>query len=60
MLCFCLYCDASSCRCSCMGSMSVSLCRCCTFVSCVYPVAVLNVYLDIPSIGFVYVCVCWN
>ena len=26
---FCLYCDAWSCRCSCMGSMSVSPCRCC-------------------------------
>ena len=25
-----------------MGSMSVLLCRCCMFVSCVYPVAVLN------------------
>ena len=31
-----------SCRCSCMGSMSVSSCRC-MFVSCVHPVAVLNV-----------------
>ena len=26
-----------------MGSMSVSACRCCMFVSCVHPVAVLNV-----------------
>ena len=42
MLCFCLYCDAWSCRCSCMGSMSVSACICCMFVSCVHPVAVLN------------------
>ena len=42
MLCFCLYCDAWKCRCSCMGSMSVSLCRCCMFVPCVFPVAVLN------------------
>ena len=25
-----------------MGSMSVSSCRCCTFVSCMHPVAVLN------------------
>ena len=25
-----------------MGSMSVSSCRCCLFVSCVHPVAVLN------------------
>ena len=39
---FCLYCEAWSCRCSCMGSVSVSLCRCCMFVSCVHPVAVLN------------------
>ena len=39
---FCLYCEAWSCRCSCMGSVSVSSCRCCMFVSCVNPVAVLN------------------
>ena len=39
---FCLYCDAWSCRYSCMRSMSVSSCRCCMFVSCVHPVAVLN------------------
>ena len=38
----CLYCEAWSCRCSCMGSVSVSSCRCCMFVSCVHPVAVLN------------------
>ena len=25
-----------------MGSVSVSSCRCCLFVSCVHPVAVLN------------------
>ena len=25
-----------------MGSMSVSSCRCCMFVSCVHPVAVIN------------------
>ena len=25
-----------------MGSMSVSSCRCCMFVSCVHPVVVLN------------------
>ena len=30
------------CRCLCMGSVSVSSCRCCMFVSCVHPVAVLN------------------
>ena len=39
---FCLFCDAWSCRCSCMGSMRVSSCRCCMFVSCVHPVVVLN------------------
>ena len=39
---FCLYCEAWSCMCSCMGSVSVSSCRCCMFVSCVHPVAVLN------------------
>ena len=38
----CLYCDAWGCRYSCMGSMSVSSCRCCVFVSCVHPMAVLN------------------
>ena len=40
---FCLYCDAWSCRCSCMECMSVSSCRCYMFMSCVHPVAVLNV-----------------
>ena len=39
---FCLYCEAWNCRCSSMGSVSVSSCRCCMFVSCVHPVAVLN------------------
>ena len=39
---FCLYCEAWSCRCSCMGSVSVSSCRCCMFVSCVYPVSMLH------------------
>ena len=40
MLCFfCLYWDAWSCRCLCM---SVSSCRCCMFMICVHPVAVLN------------------
>ena len=28
--------------CSCMGRVSVSSCRCCMFVSCAHPVAVLN------------------
>ena len=31
----------------CMGSMSVSSCRCCMFVTCVHPVAVLNAALCI-------------
>ena len=39
---FCLYCEAWNCTCSCMGSVSVSSCRCCMFVSCVHHVAVLN------------------
>ena len=39
----CLSCEAWSCRCSCMGSVSDSSCRCCMFMSCVHPVAVLNV-----------------
>ena len=38
----CLYCDPWSCRCSCMGNMSVSSCICCMFVSFVHRVAVLN------------------
>ena len=38
---FCLYCDAWSCMCVCIGSMSFSSCRC-MFVSCVDLVAVLN------------------
>ena len=42
---FCLYYEAWSCRCSCMGSVSVSSCRCCMFVSCVHPVAVINAAL---------------
>ena len=39
---FCLYCEAWSCRCLCMGSVSVLSCGCCMFVSYVHPVAVLN------------------
>ena len=34
--------EAWSCRCSCMGSVSVLSCRCCMFVSCVHLVVVLN------------------
>ena len=37
---FSLYYEAWSCRCPCMGSVSVLSCRCC--VSCVHPVAVLD------------------
>ena len=39
---FCLYCEAWSCRCSCMGSVSVSSCSCCMLSSCVHLVAVLS------------------
>ena len=39
---FCLICDACSWRCSSMGSMCVSSCRCCVFVSVVHPVAILS------------------
>ena len=42
MLCFCFNCEARSCRCSCMGSVSVMSCRCCMCVSCVHLVAVLS------------------
>ena len=33
---------------SCMGSVSVSSCRCCRFVSCVHHVAVLNAAFCMP------------
>ena len=39
---FCLYCKTWSCRCWCMVSVTVPSCRCCRFVSCLHPVAVLN------------------
>ena len=39
---FCLICDACSWRCSFMGSMFVSSCICCVFVSVVHPVAILS------------------
>ena len=42
VLCFLFVLYAWRCRCSCMGSMSLTSCRCCMFVSCVHPVAVLN------------------
>ena len=36
-----------------MGSVSVSSCRCCKFVSCVHPVAVLNAaFSTVASYGF--------
>ena len=31
-----------------MGSVSVSSCRCCMFVSCVHPVTVLNAAFCMP------------
>ena len=34
-----------------MGSVSVSSCRCCMFVSCVHPVAVLNAAFCMTSSG---------
>ena len=37
---FCLDCGAVGAHC--VGSVSVSSCRCCMFVSCVHPVTVLN------------------
>ena len=37
VLMLCKGCDGC-CKCSCMGSMSVSSCRCCMFVSCVHHV----------------------
>ena len=36
---FCLICDACSCKWVCRGSISVSSCKCCMFMSCVQPVA---------------------
>ena len=39
---YCLYCEGWNSKCSCMGSVIVSSCRCCMFVSGVYHVAVLN------------------
>ena len=68
---FCLCCDAWSCMCSCMGSMNVLSCRCCMFMSCVYPLTVFNpvapygyllpnVYLFMENIAnpVLFVCVC--
>ena len=43
MLCFLFVDFVWICRCSCMGSVSVSTCRCCVFY--VHPVAVLNAVL---------------
>ena len=38
-----------------MGSVSVSSCRCCMFVSCVHPVAVLN-----AAFCMCLVCILWQ
>lgn len=47
---FCLSCDAWSFRWFCIGSISVSSCRCCMFVSVVHPVMILSAVF----------CVCWS
>ena len=39
-----LYCDTWSCRCSSMGSISVSSCRCCMFVCILWQLSMLNSY----------------
>ena len=39
---FRLICDACSWKCSFMGSVCVSSCRCCVLVSVVHPVAILS------------------
>ena len=36
----CLTCDACSCKCWCIGSTSVSSCRCCALASRVHPAAI--------------------
>ena len=51
---FCLNCEAWSCSCLCMGSMSVLSCRCCMFVSCVHHMAVLNAAFCMTYISSVY------
>ena len=38
-----LICDACSCKWVCRGSISVSSCMCCMFVSCVQPVAMRSI-----------------
>ena len=60
---FCLYCDVWSCRCSCMGSMSVSSCRCLgVFVTLLLNVmellwVVRGALLDKPCMVFQRMCV---
>ena len=57
MLCFFVfYCDAWSCRCSCMGSTSVSSCRCCMFVSCEHPACILWEFSMLHNLQFVNTC----
>ena len=41
-----------------MGSVSVSSCRCCMFVSCVHPVAVLNAAFCMTCSLLMLVVVC--
>ena len=53
MLCFFLKCEAWSCRCCCMGSVSVSSCKCCMFVSRVHSVLVFNAESSMHELQFV-------
>ena len=39
---FCLYCEAWSCRCSCMGSVSISSCRCLYLVCILWQFSMLR------------------
>ena len=58
---FCLICDACSWRCSFMGSVCVSSCRCCVFVSVVHPVSILSVvFCVICSLLMLVVTIWWK
>ena len=48
---FCLICDACGWRCSFMGSICVSSCRCCVFVSVVHPTAILSAFFVLWASG---------
>lgn len=47
--------DACSLKCVLMGSICVSVCRCCVFVSCVHPVMILLAVLSIVCSLFRFV-----